>query len=377
MILYSLLCWACLAALHCVVQALPRNASAPSGLSTTDDDLNPDNSGPEKYTSRTYWEIEDCGLNKKPLLQVIRTAVNLLPFILNDLDKGAGSNVRFTAMFKSESYRWQVREMLELIVKQKKIPGLEPNPKSDSAPSFACASPHTLAQYPWLLTDLWPQCQTATALTLLYGRFIFICPQFFSLPEAPKFQGEYCMGVQGNMFYGPKEGALGYQTYIIIHEILHFYLGVGSLGPSSRPREKYLPNELVALNAYNSYRNPTNYQLYISSRFAFISKSCSIDAYAVVQQSCTAAPNPFQPPFNLGLKNGDSTYLNDTASSPIDNQTPFDASSDMGLATNGSNIGNKPGVKSPTVTSVGITTMDTKVMATRPAERLTDLPGVS
>lgn len=77
---------------------------------------------------------------------------------------------------------------------------------------------------------------------------------------------ENCPRVIHNRFVGDGASLSDYKTYILIHEMVHFYLGAESLTPNSYPPEKYQLNECVALDQTTSLRNPSNYQNYIASK---------------------------------------------------------------------------------------------------------------
>ena len=94
--------------------------------------------------------------------------------------------------------------------------------------------------------------------------YIFICPLFWSRQPAPT--RENCPRVIHNRFVGNRVLLSEYKTYILIHEMVHFYLGADSLTPHSLPPERYELNECVALDSTLSLRNPSNYQNYIASK---------------------------------------------------------------------------------------------------------------
>ncbi len=56
-----------------------------------------------------------------------------------------------------------------------------------------------------------------------------------------------------------------YQKYMLVHEMVHFYLGGKGLGWSTKPEEVYALDEAVGLNGGLSLRNPQNYQAFVAS----------------------------------------------------------------------------------------------------------------
>ena len=82
-------------------------------------------------------------------------------------------------------------------------------------------------------------------------------------PSPPR---SFCPTVKRNRFVGEQTLLSEYRTYVLIHEMLHFYLGINTLSPSTVPREQYELNDCVALDKQDSLRNPANYQNYIASK---------------------------------------------------------------------------------------------------------------
>ena len=94
--------------------------------------------------------------------------------------------------------------------------------------------------------------------------YILLCPLFWSRHPAPT--SENCPRVIHNRFVGDRAVLSDYGTYILIHEMVHFYLGADSLTLDTFPSEKYELNKCVALNLQSSLINPSNYQNYIASK---------------------------------------------------------------------------------------------------------------
>lgn len=86
------------------------------------------------------------------------------------------------------------------------------------------------------------------------------------------------------MFVGFGNIVCLYQKYMLIHEMVHFYLGSNTLGLESKPREEYDLNKCVAFSEALSLRNPQNYQAFV----------------AMVEQRCIEAPNPFLRSLSMG-----------------------------------------------------------------------------
>ena len=79
--------------------------------------------------------------------------------------------------------------------------------------------------------------------------------------------------------------------YMLIHEMVHFYLGSTTLGLQSKPRQECDLTERVKLPEALSLWNPQKYQAFV----------------AMVERRCIEAPNSFIPSLSLmrteGLRN--------------------------------------------------------------------------
>ena len=159
-------------------------------------------------------------------------------------------------------------EMLQNIYTSRSIRGLQPEPDLLSAPRFSCVTQATIHIYPWLEVDPFYACRWLLSGAGAYyqagSSYIFLCPLFWSRQPAPTT--ENCPRVIHNRFVGNPALLSDYKTYILIHEMVHFYLGATTLTPYSFPSEKYQLNECVALDRDNSLLNPSNYQFYIASK---------------------------------------------------------------------------------------------------------------
>ena len=146
--------------------------------------------------------------------------------------------------------------------------GLQPEPYIPTGPRFSCVTPSTAHLYPWVGPDPYFACTHLFPEMDAYYHpgtsYIFLCPYFWSRQSAPTRRN--CPRVIHNRFVGDQGLLNDYKIYILIHEMLHFYLGADSLTQRTNPPEQYKLNECVALAASNSLRNPTNYQSYIASK---------------------------------------------------------------------------------------------------------------
>ncbi|KAL8640516.1 MAG: hypothetical protein Q9228_002572 [Teloschistes exilis] len=184
---------------------------------------------------------------------------------INAVDQSPHSH-GFHAFFKLDASRRLVMDMLKKVKTMKAIRGLKPNRFLASQPEFVCVDENTQGRYPRLPTDPYQTCRFMAVFGLwMRGfKYIFICPKFFNLPIAPSVR--HCPRVIDNEFERKGYLLADYQKYILIHEMIHFYLGQSSLGWESKPVERYKLNECVNFDAKNSLRNPMNYQYYVASK---------------------------------------------------------------------------------------------------------------
>ena len=146
---------------------------------------------------------------------------------------------------------------------------LEPWPLLPTQPQFACATKTAIHIYPFLDHDPWQICQFSpfAAFYAPGTSYIFLCPRFFYYPEVPQdMTGRNCPGVLGNQWTPSERNLYDYQTYILLHEMIHFYLQSHTLTGVTIPPEQYGLDGCVALSPMNSLHNPTNYQAYIASK---------------------------------------------------------------------------------------------------------------
>ena len=183
---------------------------------------------------------------------------------LQDVGPGRTSQI-FKALFKDSSSRSFVQQILTEVATQRIIYGLQPRPFTPTPPNFACVTPSTKKDYNFLPYDPYPYCLRPGGPAAFYmGKtsYIFLCPAIWTVPPAPSLPD--CPLVRRNYWVGPGMLLSRYMGYILIHEMIHFYLGERSLGLFTYPRETYDINQCVTLTAQDSLGNPQNYQNYIA-----------------------------------------------------------------------------------------------------------------
>lgn len=200
-------------------------------------------------------------------MYVLTRALEALTPVLNDVELGLDSQHGFKAFFKDGAASTYIRAILRSIASAQPLKGLVPDPSVPSAPRFACVTPSTISQYTFLEADPWRICNQPHAGQAFYAqgsKYIFLCSSIWGMGIAP--EKNTCPAVKRNQFIGGGEALSAYLTYLVIHEMVHFYLGKASLGIGINPPEIYPINYCVALDPLNSAHNPQNYQFYVASK---------------------------------------------------------------------------------------------------------------
>ena len=216
--------------------------------------------------SNALISIKGCAEYTMNMAQYVNDVPDAIKPALEDAALPYKSDI-FNALFKdaSSSTKTFVHKILASIASGTGILDLKPNPQIPTAPTIVCVSPLTIKVYDIPGTDLWDLCTAkpaGPAFYLLGYAYIFICPSFWTMPPVPTFPD--CPSIRRNQFAGPGRYLAGYASYLIIHEMVHFYLQGASLLSHTDPPEVYPINDCVALDAYNSRRNPQNYQHYVA-----------------------------------------------------------------------------------------------------------------
>lgn len=95
--------------------------------------------------------------------------------------------------------------------------------------------------------------------------YTFLCPAFFVQPQVSTQNN--CPSVTHNMFWGNSGKVYrNYQTYILLYQLIRFYLGDNALTDQSDPKEQLDWNVCVDLDTLHSVLNPTNLQIYVACK---------------------------------------------------------------------------------------------------------------
>ena len=228
------------------------------------------NNTSDELTNGQY-HIENCRAYFPQLINVIDSALAAVGPALQDVRLGQTSTHGFRALFKYHGAKDYVENILRSIATLRPKHGLEPWPLLRTKPQFSCVIRNSKSLYPFVDFDPWQICSFSgqAAFYASESSFIFLCPRFFSYPAIPTdLTGRNCPGVRDNQWVPNGRNLYDYQTYIILHELVHFYLQSHSLSGITLPPEQYFLDGCVALDPLQSLHNPTNYQVYVASMSA-------------------------------------------------------------------------------------------------------------
>ena len=224
------------------------------------------------YSSGPY-SIEGCGANLPALEVAINEGIRAIPAAIRDANRYGSKSVHgFKAMFKLDDAAAPVVSLMQNIINFVPLPNLFPQPGLSQRPRFACVTPETFHIYHFLVVDPLIFCNVGgfAAFYAAGSAYILICPQFWTLLPSPgdmPLTGR-CPEVKRNTFIThPGFEVFHYQSYFIIHELVHFYLQSQSLSGMTLPPEQHHLNGCVWLNVVSSTRNPLSYQAYVASEY--------------------------------------------------------------------------------------------------------------
>ena len=212
------------------------------------------------------------------MINLLDSAMVAIKLALKDAPNGMSSKLGWKTMFKSPVNAAFVLGMLKRLSTFPQSINLGPDVHLPTSARFACVTPGFWSLYPWLLFDPYEWCSINQGLTSFYAvgqAYIFLCPKFWTFP--PSLVASRCPEVVDNFITlsaSLQEATFSqYQDYILIHELIHFYLQSASLGGYTIPNEQYTLNTCILLGAADSLNNPSNYQNYIAGKLFLLVQS--------------------------------------------------------------------------------------------------------
>ena len=177
-------------------------------------------------------------------------------------------------MFKKDEAQEAVVTILDHIYYLIGKRNLKPDLDRLSSPRLTCVTEDSADLYGYLNLgyDPWHRCLVggphSTPIQAFYAEntvYTFMCPAFFVQP--PMSTRNRCPSVTNNKFSGDSGVFYGnYQIYIILYQLIRFYLGRNALTRNTVPQEQLDWNACLCLNSLDSVLNPTNLQVYIACK---------------------------------------------------------------------------------------------------------------
>ena len=218
---------------------------------------------------------ENCGDKFWDISHVVDQARALARLALVDAhSNGVDSTFGFKAMFKEDEAQKAVVTMLDHIYYLIGKRNLKPRLDRLTPPRLACVTEGSAWLYGFLDLgyDPWHRCLVggphSTPVQAFYAEntvYTFLCPAFFVQP--PVSTRNHCPLVTNNQFSGDSGVFYGkYQIYILLYQLIRFYLGHNALTSHTDPQEQLDWNACLCLNMLDSVLNPTNLQVYIACK---------------------------------------------------------------------------------------------------------------
>ena len=244
--------------------ALPIDSSAGLGLRARDGGSSTNRLPITEYCSPAQSRIVD---------KALRSGQADLAAAVQDAAKGHSSDYGFTAMFKGVLSAGFVQSLLNtLIARPPRQFIMTDHSIRSSLPRFVCVSRATIRLYPDIFhgqPDPLSECyRSGSGINSFYmggTPYIFLCPALFKISAVPPAgTTAACPPVTMNSFGVLSPVFSLYLSYMLIHELVHFYLPSHGLGPYTYPAEQYDLNPCVGLDPISSLLNPNNYIVYIA-----------------------------------------------------------------------------------------------------------------
>lgn len=219
------------------------------------------------------YTIESCGNSKPTIEYAITLAQTAMIRPLLDVQLGLSSAHGYIAMYKSNVFKSFLHGIMTNILH---LPTTHAAGR-DQTPAFVCVKPNMEEKYD-IGYDPLHRC-TDTGVASFWAKntaYIFLCPSFTSLPFQPVFtpggpQDIYCPVVHNNVFLGQSNPLIKYQSYDLVHQLVHLYMQSEALTSETVPKEVMDWNGCVGLGwapfaGSPSVRNPFNLVYYAACK---------------------------------------------------------------------------------------------------------------
>ena len=194
---------------------------------------------------------------------------NLLP-VEKATDVGIATSA-FQAFFKDNQYERFIEQMFVNITNGNSLP--KPGSSTPQAPTIACltepgvATENTTAG----VKDLFEICSGNPKYAAFYraqSNWIFLCPEFFNFPQqTAQPASQYCpQVVDGYFVQAYWMNLVQNQMFILMHEILHYYLDSAPYPSTDAVTEVTDINVAFNLAALDAVSNAESYVIYDASK---------------------------------------------------------------------------------------------------------------
>lgn len=210
----------------------------------------------------------------------------------------------FQAFFKDTQYVAFIQQMFANITNGVALP--KPETSTTEAPTIAClngpgqATENTTAG----VRDLFEICSGNPKYAAFYraqSNWIFLCPEFFTFPQqTAQPTSQYCPNVIDNYFVQAYWiNLVQNQMFILMHEILHYYLDSAPWPSTDAVTEVTDINVAYNLAALDAVSNAESYVIYDASKSSLSRQYLvapimgrKLIIYLVVTANCTNYPAP-------------------------------------------------------------------------------------
>ena len=228
--------------------------------------------------SGQYWMI-NCGSDNSATLDVTLKGLYLALLPIIEDTKLSNPSPAFKAFFKDASNAPFVSEVLTNVTTGV---ARHPNnpPFTNGSPTFFC--PTAAGQFQANLKggqiDLYIHClqtETSVAFYLNPLPYIVLCSKFWTSPYARSPPSNNCLSVNTyiNKFRGNGETLYAFNMWILLEEIVHYYLTASS--KTSLKQEVYDVNKAFRLSADKAVANAVSYSYYAASKSSASKKQTS------------------------------------------------------------------------------------------------------
>ena len=146
-------------------------------------------------------------------------------------------------------------------------------------PIFLCVDIGTHIRHAEIGYDPFKLCtsdNSAWAVGGAHSRYISLCSRFWSQPIdllPGREKSEVCPIILENNTWDELDSRISLimvQKYLLVHEMVHYYLERGGLGYSTKPKEVYSANLCNRLGDKDRLKNANNYEYYVGCELSGI-----------------------------------------------------------------------------------------------------------